>query len=385
MDTPQFSCPTPFTPHPTDEEALAWLRLIRSRKVGPATFWRLLAEHGSARAALEALPDIARASGITDYTPCPEGVAQAELRAARKIGARMILRGAAAYPAALADLSDAPPILWALGNTDLLSRPMVAIVGARSASSLGERMARKLAAGLGAAGVTVVSGLARGIDAAAHDAALATGTIAVQAGGVDVVYPSENTALTGRIGEAGLRLSEQPVGLEPQARHFPARNRIIAGLSRAVIVVEAAAQSGSLITARAALDLGREVMAVPGHPLDARASGPNILIRDGAVLVRGAEDVLAALELPATAAAAPAPQPAPIRTAAPDSAAKRGLRDIAALHRQILDRLAPSPIAEDQLLRDLRVPAAQLAPELLTLELEGRIARQAGGLLSRVS
>ncbi len=262
------------------------------------------------------------------------------------------------------------------------------MVGARNASSLGLRMARRLAEGLGQAGFVVVSGLARGIDAAAHEAALATGTIAVQAGGVDVIYPEENAKLAEDIRATGLRLSEQPMGTAPQTRHFPMRNRLVSGLSRAVIVVEAAARSGSLITARNAADQGREVMAVPGHPFDARAGGCNMLIRDGATLVRGPSDVLEALGAAAGAvedriaddilngpAAAPLPGP---------SAPQRPLAEVADLHSRILARLGPSPLAEDQLIRDLAMPPASLAPALLTLELEGQIQRQPGGLLSRL-
>ncbi len=376
-----FSCPILLPPPTSEEVDLSVLRLIRSRRVGATTYHRLIAEHGSASAALAALPQVARAAGVADYTPCPEPVALAEMRAARKAGARMLRIAQPGYPAALADLPDAPPVLWALGDPGLMMRPMVALVGARNASSLGQRMARKLAEGLGAAGFVVVSGLARGVDAAAHAAALPTGTVAVQAGGVDVIYPAENAALAVAIAGHGLRVSEQPPGLDPQARHFPMRNRIIAGLVRAVVVVEAAARSGSLITAQMALDQGREVLAVPGHPLDARASGCNALIRDGAVLVRGAEDVLAVLGQPApapdkSAAAAPAPTAPAIGAAAPP-------RPASDLHRHILDRLGPSPLAEDQLIRDLALPAATVAPHLLALEMEGLILRQPGGLLAR--
>jgi DNA processing protein len=222
-----------------DDERVDWLRLIRSRRVGAVTFHRLIAEHGTARAALAALPTIAAAAGVEGYAVCPEGVARAEMAAAAKARARMLCYGAAGYPPALMDLADAPPILWAVGDVTLLDRQMVAMVGARNASSLGLRMARRLAEGLAAAGQVVVSGLARGIDAEAHQAALATGTVAVLAGGVDVIYPAENAALTHEIATKGCLVSEQPMGLEPQARHFPMRNRIVSGLSRAVIVVEA--------------------------------------------------------------------------------------------------------------------------------------------------
>ncbi len=360
---------------------LDWLRLIRSRRVGPATFHRLMAEHGSARTALAALPGIAAAAGISDYEPCPEGVARAELAAGRAAGARLLCRGDPAYPAALALTADAPPVLWLRGEEAWLTRPMVAVVGARNASSLGLRMARRLAEGLAAAGVTVVSGLARGIDAEAHRAALAGGTVAVMAGGIDRVYPAENAALAAEIADRGALVTEQPPGAEPQARHFPLRNRIVAGLCRAVVVVEAAARSGSLGTARTALDLGREVMAVPGHPFDARAEGCNMLIRDGALLVRSAGDVLDALGLPGVGALPEPPKPRPpLPGPVPP---RRPLSDISAVHRLILDRLGPSPLPEDQLMRDLDAPPGQVAAELLTLEMEGRVRRTPGGMLTR--
>jgi DNA processing protein len=375
---------------PPDSTALAGddrldrLRLVRSRRVGAVTYHRLLAEHGSAHAALAALPGIAKAAGVDEYEICPLGVVQAELKQGRGLGARLLVHGEPDYPAALLDIPDAPPILWATGDITLLNRPAVGMVGARNASSLGTRMARRLGLGLSEAGFTIVSGLARGIDTAAHEAALEAdaSTIAVMAGGIDVIYPAENAALAALIDQKGCRVSEHPPGLEPQARHFPLRNRIVAGLSRAVIVVEAAAKSGSLITARAALDYGREVMAVPGHPFDARASGCNMLIRDGAVLVRGTNDVLEALGSPTVAQPEPEMRLPPLPcTTAPE----RPLKEVALLHSMILNRLGPSPLAEDQLMRDLNVTSAQLAPELLTLELDGRISRQPGGLLARVS
>jgi DNA processing protein len=380
-----FTFPTPFTPPTTEDDRSSWLRLIRSRRVGPVTFHRLLAEHGSAAAALAALPGIALAAGVENYAPCPIEVVRHEQAAARRLGAQMVCFGDPGYPAGLIDRPDAPPVLWARGDLSLLSRPMVALVGARNASSLGLRMARRLAETLGAAGYVTVSGLARGIDAAAHAAALPTGTVAVMAGGVDIAYPEENAGLAAEIAAQGCLISEQPMGTEPQARHFPLRNRIVSALARAVVVVEAAARSGSLITARSALDQGREVLAVPGHPFDARAAGCNMLIRDGAVLVRGAEDVIEAIGAsglaprPAAAATPPAPPPAGL----PRPADTRTLAETAALHSRILARLGPSPLAEDQLIRDLAMPAARVMPELLSLELDGRILRQAGGLLSR--
>ena len=365
-------------------ERLARLRLIRSRRVGPATYRRLMAEHGTAARALDALPDVARAAGVDTYTPCPEGVALAEIRAAKRCGARMLSMGDPGYPMALQDLSDAPPVFWALGDTGLMAQPIIAMVGTRNASSLGARMATRLAADLSKAGFVIVSGLARGIDALAHRAAIGGGTIGVQAGGLDIIYPAENTDLAHDMARHGLRLSEQPFGLEPQARHFPRRNRIVSGLARAVVVIEAAARSGSLITARNALDQGREVLAVPGHPMDTRASGCNLLLRDGATLVRSAEDVIEALG-PAAPAAQPSPArrvPAPAPAQSPPQP-ERPWRDRAALHTRILARLGPAPVAEDQLLRDLDMSTGDAAPTLTTLELEGRITRQPGGLISK--
>jgi len=370
------SHPHPTPPH-SEEDLVARIRLLRSRRVGPATFSRLIKENGSARQALAVLPEVAKAAGVQNYTTLPEGAALAELRAGQLAGAKLVHQGESAYPADLAALSDAPPFFWALGNTEILTRPLVALVGARNASSLGTRMARRLAEDLGQAGYVIVSGLARGIDAAAHLATLNTGTIAVFAGGVDVVYPAQNASLAQEIGETGLRISEHPMGLRPQARHFPQRNRIISGISRAVVVIEAAGKSGSLITARNALDQGREVLAVPGHPFDARSSGCNMLIRDGATLVRGAEDVIEVLKAAEQlTVAAPAKLPkAPQKRAALS-------KEIIQLHQQILSRLSPSPVAEDQLIRDLKLQVADVTPQLLTLELDGKVTRQAGGLIS---
>ena len=382
----QLSPPTPPTPPTprTEDDRLDRLRLVRSRRVGAVTFHRLMAEHGSARAALAALPGIARAAGVEAYEICPLGVVQAEVTQGRALAARLLVHGEADYPQALADIPDAPPVLWAKGDVSLLNRPSVGMVGARNASSLGVRMARRLGLGLSDAGFTVISGLARGIDTAAHEAALEGQgrTIAVMAGGVEMIYPPENAALAAMIDANGCRISEHPPGLDPQARHFPLRNRIIAGLSRAVIVVEAAVKSGSLISARAALDYGRDVMAVPGHPFDARASGCNILIRDGALLVRSPQDVLEALGTPTESSPEPEMRLVPLPGPA---SSQRPLKEVALLHSMILNRLGPSPLAEDQLMRDLNVTSAQLAPELLVLELDGRISRQPGGLLARVT
>ena len=375
MTEDDHSSTHPPLPPTTEDARFQWLRLLRSRRVGISTYYRMMNEHRTAAAALEALPEVAAAAGVNSYQICPEGVVVAELKAGRIAGAKLIFRGEADYPKALNDISDPPPFIWVKGHIELLSLPMIALVGARNASSLGTRMAKKLATGLCEEGFVVVSGLARGVDTAAQLAALEHGTVAVMAGGVDVIYPSENTGLGEEIGKKGIRLSEQPMGLQPQARHFPRRNRLISGLSQAVVVVEAAAKSGSLITARTALDQGRDVLAVPGHPFDARASGANILIRDGATLVRGVGDVLEAL----TPAQPDLPlEPEPVRTKP-----KPALRDVASLHNQILARLGPSPIAEDQLLRDLAGPADAIGPALVDMELDGKITRQPGGLIAR--
>ncbi len=379
-----------FDAPPSQEELFARLRLARSRRVGPATFRRLIAEHGDAVAALAALPGIATKAGDSGYRPIDAAEVRREVQAARRAGARLLTLGAPGYPDLLAQVGDAPPVLWAQGDTALLARPCIAVVGTRNASSLALRMARALGRDLAAAGITVVSGLARGVDAAAHDAALSGGTVAVHAGGLDRIYPAENVALGERIAAEGCALSERPFGLAPQARDFPRRNRIVSGLSLAVVVVEAAARSGSMITARDALDQGREVLAVPGHPLDSRASGCNLLLRDGATLVRGAEDILEVLaSLDATEApvrrAAPSPKPLPATSPAPTShldASSDGLQT------RILSLLSPVPVPEDQLFRDLggasELPARLLAAQLSELELGGLVARRPGGGLVRL-
>ncbi len=390
MRDDSYSSTHPPLPPTTEDARVDWLRLLRSRRVGATTFWKLLNEHGDARTALAVLPEVARAAGVDRYEVCPEGVVLAEMKAARLKRARMVCRGMEDYPPDLADLSDAPPILWVVGDPRALRRPMVALVGARNASSLGLRMARNLAEGLGQAGYTVVSGLARGIDAAAHVASLDTGTVAVLAGGVDVLYPAENARLAEQIVEkGGARVSEQPMGMQPMARHFPTRNRIVSGLARAVVVVEAAAKSGSLITARGALDQGREVLAVPGHPLDARASGCNMLIRDGARLVRGVDDILEALppmeaDTPVQTELALEQPPQGYRGLSEARPPRMNLRRVADLHRQILARLGPSPTAEDQLVRDLGQGAEHVSSALTDLELDGQVRRQPGGFLSSV-
>ncbi|MFD1882618.1 DNA-processing protein DprA [Paracoccus pacificus] len=365
----------------TAGDDLLWLRLIRSRRVGPATFHKLMAQNGSAPAAFEALPEMARAAGMSDYTPCPEGVAAAELRAGRQAGATLIRWDSPDYPELLRELPDAPPVLWVRGRIEALGRPMVAVVGARNASSLGLRMAAGLAGGLARAEICVVAGLARGIDTAAHRATTDHGTIAVMAGGIDVIYPPENRALADAICETGALVTEQPPGTEPQARHFPLRNRIIAGVACGTVVIEAAHRSGSLITARHALDHGREVMAVPGHPMDARSAGTNALIRDGARLVRNAADVIEALghAAPPTATAPMAEEP---RTLAPEQPGSVAAAETSP--EKILERLGAAPTEESMILRDLGLTPAELAQALLNLELQGLIERLPGARLIRI-
>jgi len=380
MTEDTLSSTHPPTPPTTEEDRFSWLRLLRSRRVGVATFYRLLAEHGSAQNALEALPEVARQAGIDGYEICPAGVVDAELKAARVAKARLLCLGAPSYPPLLAEISDPPPMLWALGDVALAHRPTVAMVGARNASSLGLRMARRLSREMGAAGLVIASGLARGIDAAAHESSMETGSIAVVAGGVDTIYPEENRALTHDLRERGLILSDQPMGLKPMARHFPRRNRLIAGLSHAVLVIEAAAKSGSLITARDALDLGRDVLAVPGHPIDPRSSGGNLLIREGATLIRNIDDVIEAIGTGLALHTEPPPAPT---ASQPELPRPKPTAAEADLHQEILNRLGPTPVAPDQVLRDLPHPYTALSAALSDLEIDGHIARDPGGLIRR--
>ncbi|WBU63219.1 DNA-processing protein DprA [Paracoccus aerodenitrificans] len=343
-----------------------------------------MAEHGSAVASLRALPGIARDAGVEDYASCPESVAAAELKAGRKSGAKLIRYDSPEYPELLRQLSDAPPLLWVRGNPKALAQPKLAVIGARNASSLGLRMARGMANALSEMGICIVSGLARGIDSAAHEASVKHGTIAVMAGGTDCIYPAENRILAATICDRGCLVSEQPPGLEPIARHFPVRNRIISGLSHGVIVIEAASGSGSLITARNALDQGREVLAVPGHPVDGRAGGCNQLIRDGAVLVRNAEDVLEALPDLKARMTSPARQKdeKPQSAETPARCSEKSSPSKESCMARVLDRLSPSPTEENALIRDIGIPASVLAPAIVELELTGRLIRMPGGMIA---
>jgi DNA processing protein len=356
----------------TEAERRAWLRLARTEQVGPVTFHNLIARFGSASAALEEIPRLAKRGGGKSFLLPPEGDAERELAQLASLGGQMILSCDAAYPRGLKALDAPPPVLSVLGHPHLLQKEMVAIVGARNASALARKFADTLARDLGFAGLVVVSGLARGIDSAAHEAALAVGTAAVVAGGVDIIYPPENEKLYETIKNQGVILSEMRLGEAPQARHFPRRNRIISGLSRGVVVVEAAERSGSLITAQYALDQGREIFAVPGSPLDPRARGANRLIREGATLTESAEDILSVLS-PMLGGAfqepdAPAPTPS---TEALEAEADR-------IRTRVEEALGPAPAEIDELIRQLGAPPAAVLTVILELELAGRCARQPG-------
>jgi DNA processing protein len=356
------------------EERLDWLRLCRTERVGPINFYELLARFGSTAAALDALPRLALRGGARHPAAlATRAAAQRELDALDRLGARLVCWGEPEYPPLLAEVPDAPPVLAVRGRAALLAARAVAVVGARNASALGRRFAETLARELGEAGLAVVSGLARGIDAAAHQGALETGTVGVVAGGIDVVYPEENRRLHEALAERGAVVAELPPGTEPQARHFPRRNRIVSGIALGVVVVEAALRSGSLITARLAAEQGRLVFAVPGSPLDPRAQGANDLIRSkDATLVQGAADVLEDL---AGMAGSLAPR-RPRHTAPLPSVPEEGEVDEA--RRTVLELVSPSPVSVDELVRRCHLSPAVVASVLLELELAGRVARHPG-------
>ena len=372
MAPPLASNPTDITP----QERLARLRLARTPYVGPVAFGQLLERFGSATAAIAALPELTRRGGRV-VRPTAAATIEREAEALSRVGGKMLVWGEAGYPAMLMTVSDAPAVLSVCGDADRLTGRCVAIVGARNASANGQRFATRLAADLSAAGLVVVSGLARGIDTAAHRGATPSATVAVVAGGVDVVYPAENRDLHAAIcGGGGAVVSEMPLGLEPRAPHFPRRNRIISGLGLAIVVVEATLRSGSLITARAALDQGREVLAVPGFPLDPRASGPNALIRDGAQLVTCADDVLAAISGVAPTLRDPAH--APLKREIPSA------DQVDAVREKVLCGLRSEPTPVDELVRRCNVSASILLAVLLELELSGRLQRHPGNQVSLV-
>ena len=350
------------------------LRLVRSPGIGPVTYRQLIARFGSAAAALEAVPNLAARGGGKPPSLASQADAEREVARVEALGGRYLSIGKGMYPRALAELDDAPPLLTVKGDLQLLERPLVAMVGARNASAAACRFARGLAHDLGEEGIVVVSGLARGIDSAAHDGALETGTIGIVAGGIDIFYPPENEERQRVMMERGLVIAEMPPGTEPRARHFPYRNRIIAGLTSGTIVIEAAPRSGSLITARLAGEAGRKVMAVPGSPLDPRAQGCNQLIRDGATLVQNAADVIETIRpLDSRVRSAEAPfEPAPAESGDADADARRSVEDL----------LGPSPVPVDELVRLSGIASGAVALVLLELDLAGRLDRHAGGKVS---
>lgn len=359
-------------------ERTDWLRLIRCENVGPITFFRLIDRFGSAGAALSALPDLARRGGAREIKIASRDVAEDEIARTESIGGRIVAWGEPDYPPLLARIEDPPPALAVVGDPSFLGKRAIAVVGARNASIAGKRFAAGLARDLGRAGLLVVSGMARGIDAAAHEGALPTGTVAVLGGGVDVVYPRENAALYDSIRERGALISEVAAGTEPQASHFPRRNRIIAGMCRGVVVVEASPKSGSLITARLAVEQGREVFAVPGAAMDPRARGTNGLIRQGAVLTESAEDVLATLSGtlsdPLADPARDTPELGPEAPPSPEA--------LEAARPQILAGLGVSALEVDEIIRNCQFSPAIVATLLLELELAGRLERHPGNRVS---
>lgn len=352
-------------------EAFARIRLLRSPNIGPVSYTQLLARFGSAVEALAALPELGSRGGRA-YRAAPAQSIEREIEAVRKAGAKYLFHDQPDYPALLAQLESAPPILTWRGDLALSSQPCVAMVGARNASAAACRFARQLALGLAEAGVTVVSGLARGIDTAAHVGAMPR-TVGVIASGIDIAFPPENAALQERVAEEALLVAEQPPGTEPLARFFPSRNRIIAGLATGTVVVEAAPRSGSLITARIAAEAGRDVMAVPGSPLDPRAQGCNLLIREGATLVQSVEDIVEAVRpIDPRAVRAPA---SGFQGPPPEYAGDADRRAVEAL-------LGPVPVAVDELVRQSGLPPAVVQMVLLELELAGRLERHAGARVS---
>ncbi len=359
------------------EEKLSWLQLIRTENVGPITFFNFMDYYGSADKALEAIPELAKRGGRKRPLKIPpRSMIEKEYRAIQKLGGDIITACEPNYPLALSALEDAPPVISIFGNPELMHSPCIAIVGARNASLNGRKFAKKIATDLGNTGQAIASGLARGIDTAAHAGSLQTGTIAVFAGGIDVVYPSENQKLYDEIKEKGLIIAENPLGTAPRARDFPRRNRIVSGLSQGVIVVEATLRSGSLITARLAGEQGRDVYAVPGHPLDPRASGPNALIRDGATLIRNAEDVLENINnftgntLEDSGFSAFERQV--IANDEPDAQSFEDARDI------VLENLSYTASEVNELIRNTGLNTALVQTVLMELELAGRLQRLPG-------
>lgn len=362
----------------TDRQRIAWLRLIRSDNVGPATFRDLINHCGSAENALAMLPELSARGGATRAIRIA-GVQEAEreLEAAHRFGARFVGIGEPDYPPALRQIEGAPPLLAMKGDLSAATRPSVGVVGSRNASISGAKFAAMIARDCGRAGYTVTSGLARGVDTAAHRASLETGTIAVLAGGLDQPYPPENVPLLDEITEgAGLAVSEMPFGWEPRARDFPRRNRLISGISLGVVVVEAAERSGSLITARMATDFGRLVFAVPGSPLDPRCHGTNGLLKQGAIVTTGSVDVIEALaplsQLDLFSGSV-VEEPKKFSDILPPNDDDRAI---------IVSALGPTPVEVDDIIRHTELPASSVYLILLELDLAGRLHRHVGGLVS---
>lgn len=362
----------------TDQQRVAWLRLIRSENIGPATFRDLLDHFGSAARAIEAVPELARRGGRR-IRICPAEDAEREIAALDSLGARLVAIAEPEYPLSLRHIDGAPPLIAVRGEAAILSRPIVAIVGSRNASLAGVKFAKQIARKLGGHGYAIASGLARGIDAAAHEASLASGTIAVFAGGLDRLYPPENIELAERIlAQGGAQLSEMPLGWQARARDFPRRNRIVSGLALGVVIVEAATRSGSLITARLAGEQGRIVFAVPGSPLDPRAAGANRLIRDGAQIVTGVDDILSELNPMLGREIAQARH-------IEESGRDEGLHPFEAgdADRQhLVEALGTAPVELDEIIRFTGLTPAVVHHLLLELDLAGRVTRHTGGRVS---
>ncbi len=369
----------------SDEERLACLRLIRSENVGPVTFRDLINYYGGAAKALDVLPSLSRRGGSgRPIRICAKADAERELETAERIGAIARFAVEHDYPPLLAQIDAPPPMVYVKGNLELLQRPAVAIVGSRQCSAAGVQLTRLFASKLAEAGFTIVSGLARGIDRAAHEASLTSGTIAVVAGGIDWVYPPEHSELQARIGSEGCLVTERPPGLQPRDKDFPRRNRIISGLVYGVVIVEAAARSGTLVTARYANELGREVFAVPGHPLDPRAEGTNRLIKQGATLVTEAEDVVSVLRpilgLEERRFDYASVEPAqPEMPTAQSPTAYFAAEDVL---KAVISALGPAPVAVDAIARQTGLNAQAVQIALLELDLAGRIERQGRGFVA---
>ncbi|MER8527998.1 MULTISPECIES: DNA-processing protein DprA [unclassified Mesorhizobium] len=367
-------------PRLSDRQRLSWLRLIRTPNVGPASFRDLINRFGSAEAALSMLPELMISGGAKKIVRIPSiAETEAELETARRAGARFVGIGEADYPPLMKSMDHPPPLLAVRGNSAVFRLPAVAIVGARNASLAGIKMARMLAADLGRDGYGIVSGLARGIDTAAHQGSLATGTIGVLAGGLDLPYPPENAGLCDEIAErGGAIISEMPFGWQPRAQDFPRRNRLVAGAALGLVVVEAAQRSGSLISARLAGEMGRLVFAVPGSPLDPRAAGTNGLLKDGATLVTEAADITSAV---APLVGAWAPRTSPLEEP-PDFSATPPPREDD--RDRVVEALGPTPVAVDEIIRHTGLHPAQVFMVLLELDLAGRLERHAGGNVSLI-